>query len=139
MPAPYPVELKEAAVAAFERGEGTADEVAERFGVGRSSLLAWAKQLRDRGTLNPAPRGGGNFSQVDLKRLLRVLDARRDSTTDELTKAYNAGRPKGERVHRSSILRALKREGFVFKKNARGPQSRTGPMSARSGSSSSAG
>lgn len=129
MPAPYPVELKTAAVASFERGEGTADEVAERFNVGRSTLLTWMKQHRERGTLEPAPRGGGNFSPVDVKRLLRVLHASRDSTTAELTKAYNAGLPRGERVHRSSILRALKREGFVFKKNGRGRRSKIVPTS----------
>ena len=139
MPAPYPVELKVAALAAFERGEGTADEVAERFNVGRSSLLAWSRQLRENGTLEPAPRGGGNFSPVDVKRLLRLLNSNRDSTTAELTKAYNAGLPKDERVHRSSILRALKREGFVFKKNGRGPQSRTAPTSASNAKRSNAG
>ena len=139
MPAPYPVELKKAAVAALERGDGTVNEIAVRFNVGRSTLITWSRQLRERGTLEHAPRGGGNFSHVDLKRLLRVLDERRDATTGELTLAYNARLPKKERVHRSSILRALKREGFVFKKNVRGPQSKTGQMFARSARNSSVG
>ena len=139
MPAPHPIELRRAAVAAYESGEGTADDVAVRFGVSRSALLAWSKRLREQGTLVPSARGGGNFSNVDTSLLMSVLAARRDSTTDELTRAYNAQVPKKDRVHRSSILRALKREGFVFKKSVRGPQSKTVQTSARNGRSSSGG
>lgn len=127
MPSPYPTELKRAAVAAVERGEGTLDEVAEQFGVGKRTLCTWLACQREGISLEPAARGGGNFSSVDIKRLLALVSATRDATTDELTRAYNAGSAKRARVHRSSILRALKREGFVFKKNVRGPQNKTDP------------
>lgn len=126
-------------VDAFERGEGTASEVALRFGVSRRSVQAWTRRFRMQGTLEPASRGGGNFSQVDVSRLLGALEERRDATTDEITRAYDRGLSREQRVHRSSILRALKREGFVFKKNVRGPQNKTGRTSVRSGSSSRAG
>lgn len=139
MPAPHPIELRRAAVAALESGDDDAEAVAERFGISRSALLEWARRLRAHGSLAPSPRGGGNFSNVDVERLMRILDEHRDGTTDELTRAYNAGRPKAHRVHRSSILRALKREGFVFKKNVRGPQSKTGRTSGRSENNSGAG
>lgn len=129
MPSPHPTELRLAAVAAIERGEGTLDEVAEQFGIGKRTLCTWLARQRDGAPLEPAARGGGNFSTVDIKRLLALVVATRDATTDELTRAYNASRAKKDRVHRSSILRALKREGFVFKKNVRGPQSRTAPKS----------
>lgn len=130
MPAPYPVELKNAAVESWNRGDGSLEEVAERFGVSRRALGDWVRQHRRFGTLDPAPRAGGNFSQVDRERLLTLVSETRDATTDELTRLYNRGLPKGKRVHRSSILRALKREGFVFKKNVRGPQNKTGLTSA---------
>ena len=139
MPAPYPVELKYAAVSALERGDGTVNAVAEQFGIGRTTLLTWARRLRERGTLDPAPPGGGNFSQVDVQRLLRVLASMRDATTAELAKAYNRGLVGRRRVHRSSILRALKREGFVFKKNVHAQPNRTAPTSAKSETSSGAG
>jgi len=126
-------------VSALERGEGTIEEIAEQFGIGKRTLCTWLTQLRERGTLEAAARGGGNVSQVDAGRLLELVAATRDATTDELTRAYNAGLPRSKRVHRSSILRALKREGFVFKKNVRGPQNRTNPKSAPRGSSSGAG
>jgi transposase len=139
MPAPHPIELRRAAVAALESGEDDAEGVAERFGVSRSTLLAWARRQRIHGTLEASPRGGGNFSQVDVGRLMTALDEHRDGTSDELTRAYNAGLPRARRVHRSSILRTLKREGFVFKKNVRGPQSKTDRTSVRSVSASSGG
>jgi hypothetical protein len=63
----------------------------------------------------------------------------RDATTDELTKAYNAQRPKAHRVHRSSILRALQRQGYVFKKNGHDRRSRIVRTSARSETPSNAG
>lgn len=139
MPAPYPTKLKMAAVAAFESGEGTANEVAAQFGIGARTLATWCKQLRDRGTLEPAQRGGGNFSRVDIPRLLKVMAARRDATTDEITRAYNSGQSKHRKVHRSSILRALRREGFVFKKNGQGQWSKTERTSARNEKHSAAG
>ena len=46
---------------------------------------------------------------------------------------------RAERVHRSSILRALQRTGYVFKKNGRAPRNRTDPTSRPNATRSSAG
>lgn len=132
MGAAHPIEFRRRVVASFERGEGTGLAIATRFGISKSTLHDWTRQLRELGTLEPRGRGGGNFSNVDVSRLLAVLDKRRDATTDELTRAYNRGLPRPQRVHRSSILRSLKREGFVFKKNVRGPQSKIAQTSVKS-------
>ena len=51
---------------------------------------------------------------------------------DELRAMYNDRVAKTARVHRSSILRALHRRGYVFKKNVRGPQSKIARTSKRS-------
>jgi transposase len=139
MPAPYPTKLKMAAVSAFESGEGTANEIAAQFEIGVRTLSTWCRQLRERGTLEPAQRGGGNFSRVDVPRLLKVMAERRDATTDEITRVYNSGQPKRLKVHRSSILRALRREGFVFKKNGLGQWNKIGRTSVRSGKHSAVG
>jgi len=124
MPRAYPTELRERAVKAYESGEETLDEVATRFEIAERSLRNWVEQKRRTGSLAPKPRGGGNFSPVDLGVLEKVLAEHRDATTDELTKAYNKARPYGRRIHRSSILRALRRQGYVFKKNARDQRSK---------------
>jgi transposase len=127
MPAPYPIELRRAAVAALESGEDTVNGIADRFRVGRSTLLAWAKLFREGKGLEPAPRGGGRFSDVDVELLLTVLKQRRDATAEELTRAYNAKCARGRRASRSSITRALKREGFVFKKKRPRPAEQDRP------------
>jgi transposase len=117
MPKAHPNELRARAVAAYEAGEGTYEEVALQFGVGSASLLRWVSQKRRTGRLDPKPRGGGNFSPVDLLLLELEIAAKADVTTHELTAAYNRRVGRKRRVHRSSIHRALRRAGYVFKKN----------------------
>jgi transposase len=84
----------------------------------------------------PQPPGGGNPSPVDLKVLENIVAERPDATSHEITASYHRRVACGLRVHRSSIVRALERSGFVFKKNEIVRWSRTGPMSKRSGESS---
>jgi hypothetical protein len=78
-------------------------------------------------------KAGGWTSPVDVPLLQATIAARPDRTTDELTRAYNAQATRSARVHRSSILRALQRLGYVFKKNGRGRSSSIVPASAPSG------
>src|SRR5919106_5802462 len=127
MPNPYPIELRERAVRAYEDSTETYVEVAARFAIAVSTLCEWVRQARDTGTVMPAPKGGGWYSPVDLGLLHRLVRERPDQTTDEMTRAYNRRVPPEVRVHRSSILRALHRTGFVFKKNGAGPRNWTGP------------
>lgn len=126
----YPIELRERAVRAYEAGEGTYDEVAERFTIGSATLERWVRRKRETGTVAPRPAGGGNFSPVDFKILEEELVAKPDMTTFELTVAYNRRVSRGQRVHRSSIQRALARAGYVFKKNARGRRKSTARTSS---------
>ena len=64
-------------------------------------------------------------SPVDIPVLETVVQETRDATTEELTREYKRRVDRAHRVHRSSILRALHRTGYVFKKNGRGR--RAGP------------
>jgi hypothetical protein len=68
-----------------------------------------------------------------MKILEEVVARRPDATSSEVTASYNRRVPRGLRVHRSSIVRALDRAGFVFKKNAIVRQNKTGRMSKQSG------
>jgi transposase len=129
MPRAHSNELRERAVAAYERGEGSYEEVAAQFEIGSATLERWVGQKRRTGDIEPKPRGGGNFSPVDLPTLEAEIAARPDSTTHELTVAYNRRVGRKRRVHRSSIHRALRRAGYVFKKNGLVPQSEIGPTS----------
>jgi transposase len=139
MPNPYPIELRERAVRAYEAGDESHTVVAKRFSLNPWSLLRWIVRARKTGSVAPLAKRGGRASPVDIERLEEVVRDLRDATTEELTRAYNQRVDRGCRVHRSSILRALHRRGYVFKKNARGPQNRTGPMSKSSATSSGRG
>jgi transposase len=119
MPNPYPTELRERAVRAYESSDETYREVALRFAVGEATLQRWVRRQRTTGVLDPLAKGGGWTSPVDVALLHALVRARPDRTTDELTRAYNREASAKARVHRSSILRALQRTGYVFKKNGR--------------------
>jgi transposase len=139
MPNPYSLELRERAVQAYEEGEGTYTEVAADFMIHRATLIRWVQRARDTGSVAPHDRGGGWVSPVDTAVLQRLVGERPDTTTDELTRAYNRCVGPEARVHRSSVLRALKRCGYVFKKNARGQRNKIVRMSKPSVGASSVG
>jgi transposase len=117
MPRPHSNELRERAVAAYEAGEGSYEEVAEQYEIGSATLERWVGQKRRTGAVDPRPRGGGNFSPVEMATLEAEIAAKPDATTFQLAAAYNRRVERKRRVHRSSILRALHRAGYVFKKN----------------------
>ena len=140
MPNPYPIALRERAVRAYENSTDTYAEVAARFEIGLNTLLRWVQRARTTGAVTPFDKGGGWRSPVDLVTLHRLVAERPDRTTDELTRAYNRVVAPGARVHRSSVLRALRRTGYVFKKNERDPRNTivraSKPSATRSGSGS---
>jgi len=139
MPNPYPISLRERAVRAYELGTDTYAEVADHFSIGLATLVRWVQRARETGSLTPLDRGGGWTSPVDLSTLHRLVGERPDQTTDELTRAYNRSVPATARVHRSSVLRALQRTGYVFKKNAAGQRNRIVRTSKPSASGSASG
>ena len=125
MPNPYPTALRERAVRAYEGSADTYAEVAARFSIHLNTLVRWVQRQRARQTVLPSPRGGGWYSPVDVSLLQALITEKPDRTTEELTRAYNHRAAPEAQVHRSSVLRALQRTGYVFKKNARGPRSKT--------------
>src|SRR6516165_9817486 len=115
MPNPLPIELRERAVAAYLEGDESAETVALRYGIGQRTLQRWIALKEDSGTLTPRPRGGGWRSPVVMVVLHKLIARDASVTAGELTVAYNREVSRGQRVHRSSIFRALHREGYVFK------------------------
>ncbi len=124
--------FRERAVALYDQGEAGVHPVSKRLGIGYRTLQRWVAQGRWTGSLAPRPRGGGWRSRIDLALLTRVIDEVPDSTAAELCAAYNARVARTGRTSVSGIQRALKRLGFVFKKNARGRWKPTGRTSSRS-------
>ena len=136
---PFPIELRERAVRAYETSGETQATVAALFGLNPWTLMRWVARQRTTGSVAPAPKRGGRISPVDRTVLRAVVCETPDATTAMLARAYNARVPRTAQVHRSSILRALHRLQFVFKKNGRGPRNWTAPTSRPSARSSARG
>lgn len=132
MPNPYDVALRTRAVMAYERGEGSYAQLAALFDVDHRTLERWVARWRTARSVEPRPPGGGWRSPIDLA-VLRVL-AREvpDATVAEMCAEYNRRAPRSQRTTPASFHRALVREGFVVKKNARGRARSTGRMWSRS-------
>jgi transposase len=129
MPKAHPVELRERVVAAYESGELSYAAVAARFEVGIASVKRWTRLSREVGSVSPRPRGGGALSTVSAAELEALLSKLGDANAGEITAAFNRRRRGRNRVHVSSIKRALHRHGYVVKKSEFGRSNSFGPMS----------
>ena len=118
MSGPLSMDLRERVVAAWEAGEGTQDEVAERFGVGVASVVRWVALKRATGSLEPRPKAGRPPTLSDEERELfaKLCNEQVDATQAELAEALAAAG--GPVVSTSTISRELKRLGWTRKKNA---------------------
>ena len=125
----YDVRFRERAVNAYERGDRSYVEVAAIFGIARRTLERWVAQQRRTGSVAPKQRGGGQRSTIDLPLLEAVLALKPDMTCGELADAYNARAGRDHRVKWWTVWRALRRAGYVLKKNGPDRPNRTAPTS----------
>jgi transposase len=117
MAAPYSVDLRRRVVDAYERGEGTLQEVAELFELGRATVDRWVSRFRRTGSYLPAPPGGGWKSPIDedgLELLEELVAEKPDRTIAELTTLY-VDRAETS-VSTAAVSRALLRAGLTRKK-----------------------
>ena len=128
MPNPYDVALRERAVRAYESGEGSYKALAALFKVAHRTLERWVARWRVTGSVAPRPKGGGWQGPIDLEMLQRVVRESPDAPLRELCRTYNRRVSRAQRTTRASFHRALKRAGFVLKKNARGRARSTARM-----------
>ena len=126
-------QARERAVTAYEAGGGSYAELAGAFAIAKRTLERWVARQRATGDVVPLPKRGGWRSPVQLPTLHALVQMRADATCEELRRAYNRAVGRGQHVSRSAIARALRRAGYVLKKNARGRVRSTGRMSARNG------
>lgn len=131
MPNPLDERLRARAVRAYEAGRGTYDEIADIFGVGTRTLQRWVARWRT-GERTARPKGGGWRSPIDLPTLEAVVAEAPDATCAELCWAYNRRVAGAQRTTPTSLWRALRRAGYVVKKNGRGRVKSTGPTFAAS-------
>ena len=119
----HPVELRVRAVQAHEAGEGSYATIATRFAIGEASVKRWVWRYRSHGSVEPQPNRGGRRSTISGEEIAAILSRIGDANAGEITAEYNRGRRGRNRVHVSSVKRALYRHGYVVKKSASGRSS----------------
>jgi len=129
MPNPYSVELRRRVVHAYQSGRDTFESVAQRFAIGLATAKRWVRLKETSGDLAPRRRRGGTPSEIRIEEVEAIIAELRDPTARELTVRFNQKRRGGARVHVSSMKRALRRFGYVVKKNADGRWRVCAPMS----------
>ena len=139
MPNPWDETLRRRAVRAYEAGEGSYDDLAALFGIGARTLQRWVQEYRAEGTLTPKPKGGGWRSPILLPLLHALVAEAPDATCAELCWAYNRRAPAAHQTTFTSLWRALRRSGYVLKKNGRGRVSSIGRTSTGSAPPTAAG
>jgi transposase len=131
MAKPYDVAFRGRAVAAYEAGEGGHHELAGVFGIGYRTLQRWVAQYRATDSVAPRPRGGGWHSPIEVVVLHAVVRERPDATSAEMCREYNRRVGRDGRTNQTSFLRAMKRQGYVLKKNGSVRVSATDPTFVR--------
>ena len=137
-PRPAPGQaLRERVLLAGEAGLPPA-AVAQRFGVGLSTVYLWRHQAGAEGRRCAKPHGGGRALGIDPagEAILRALVAERNERTLDEYRDLLAARTGGPKLSRPTLCRALRRLGLWRKKRRYAPASGTAPTSKRSGQSS---
>lgn len=93
------------------------EEAAHLAGVGRASVSRWMRRLRETGSLEPKPPGGGNVSPMSealIYILVELIQEKPNLTDGELTVLF--AQKTGVDVCPTTVRRALQRVGFSRKK-----------------------
>ena len=124
---PYPIELRERIVEAYQAGEGSIKELADRFAVHRNTINNLLRLYRHTAALQPRPHGGGHPGKVhdpELQALRALVREKNDRTQTELAELLAR---RGQcKVHQTTIGRALRRLPITRKKKTSAPANRTG-------------
>lgn len=119
-------QVRHAIIRAFHVGGLSYEAIADLLGVGRATVSRVLRRHRESGTVEPKPRGGGNFSPIRDKaaeRLRRLLASRPDLTIAEM--AGELERAAKVKTSPSSVGRALRRLGYTRKKRNSSPSKGT--------------
>ena len=115
-------DLRRRAVEAYERREGSLPVIAERFAVSTASLGRWLRRKRDTGSVERAPRAGGNPRRVTLagEALIREWLDENPSVAQHVIAARlaDAGEPV---VCQQTVGATLQRMGQTYKKSRSAP------------------
>jgi len=127
MPNAFSEDLRRRVVSAYEAGNATYEEIAQRFEVSHSFVRDLVHLKRETGGIEPRPRGGGmprTLSSEDVKALRRWCEAHPDTTLREFKARMLKER--GVEVSIPTLGRRLREMGFTLKKRVSTPRN-SGP------------
>lgn len=126
------MDLRKRIVAAYKRGEGTYEQLADRFDVGRATVSRLLRRAREGRSIERDPPGGGNPPRIArdeypaLRSLVREMPS---ATRRELADAWKERF--GVSVSEAAMGRTLRAAGFTRKKRDFAPKSSSVPTSSR--------
>lgn len=133
MPAAHPRALRQRVIDAYDNGEGTYAEIAERFSVGVASVSRWLALERYTGNVEPKPAGGDRrpaLSEAVRDNVLVLVNDEPNWSTTELSEQLEADL--GVSVSRQRVARLLHKEGYSFKRGSSDPQPLGDPSTSQS-------
>ena len=112
----YSNDLRQRCVDAMVGGS-SANVIAIRFGVAKSSVIKWHQRYRETGSVSPAKIGGYRPFLLEPHRDFLIGELKRTPhlSTDKLHKMLQK---RGVNVSRDTVWRFMRREGFSFKKKS---------------------
>jgi transposase len=119
MPKPYSVDLRKRIIHAYESGEGSQAEIAEKYQVGKATVERYWRLYQEKGDVLPnleKPGRPSSIGEKDVSKIKAWIEAKPDITLNELKSRYNA--LKGSAVGQTTIHRLLVKRGFKRKKKS---------------------
>lgn len=114
----YSLDLRERVVTAYEKGEHTIAEIANRFSVGQTFLKKMLRQKRQNGSVERLPHRAGAkkvLSEASHRWLALQIKKQPDATLCELQEQLHL--EKKVQVSPATLSRALRQLGLPRKKN----------------------
>jgi len=123
---PLSMDLRERIVAAYQAGEGSHQDMAERFSVSKAVVGKLVRQQKQLGTLEPQVHRRGRKPAISGQKeqeLRAHLAEHPDATLEERHAALKVN------CTVKTVWLTLRRWGWRFKKSPRGLPNKIGPMS----------
>jgi transposase len=135
MARPYSDDLRQKLLEAYDQGQGSLVELAERFGVSRGWAWKISSARKRTGRMERARYRPGPKPRIDEPVLAGLLRDQADATLIELQAKLE--KKSGLRVSTQHLWRVLKRMGFRLKKSHSTPRNGTRKPTANDARSSS--
>jgi len=121
----YGLDLRRRVIEAIDEGM-SARAAAARFSIGVSTAIAWHRQWRDQGTVEPGRQGKPSRSRLDPHEafIVELIENQADIALHEITERLAQAR--GLQVGRVTVWYFLSKRGWTYKKRPPTPANSSG-------------